>query len=130
MFTKNLFYYRALLLNNWFTPVVTIFPFSCSNYNTPLNMTYFCSNDTIEKSTQNIYSMPLICNTVLHGQFYQYFENKDTPFFMAEVYDVSYEFWYCVDIKMYQIPMEHCPLVQCHCDCILWWLQKTVSCHQ
>ena len=74
--------------------------------------------------------MPLICNTVMHGQFYHYSANKDTHFYMEEVYDVSYKFWYCVYIEMYQIPMEHWTLVQWHCDCIFWGLQNTVIRHQ
>ena len=47
--------------------------------------------------------MPLICHTVLTGNFSRQFKNKDTSFRVEEVSDLAYELCYCVDIAVNQI---------------------------
>ena len=66
--------------------------------------------------------MHLIWHTVLPGQFFCKFENKDPPFQIKVVSDVSYELWYCGDITVSNIQTEPCSLVQWHFDFIFWGL--------
>ena len=47
MFSVHLCSYISLLLNYWYTPMVTIFCFGRSYFNNPLRTTHFCSNYSI-----------------------------------------------------------------------------------
>ena len=60
---------------------------------------------------KELYSMSLICHTVLNGQFYSQFENKDTNFHMEGVSDLSYELCYCVENEVHQIQTQYGILV-------------------
>ena len=129
-FSKHLCSYRAILLNDWYTPIVTLLYFSFYDCNTLLRMTHYCSNYSIERIVsitlvnaldwtqcaawtvflsvwEQIYSFPwggsLWC-VILVVLF----------FWNCSVSDPNFLFAWCIG----------------HCDCIFWVLQNTVSYHQ
>ena len=90
MFSRNLCFYKSLILNNCSTTTVTICCFIHSDCNNPLIMTHLCYNDSISK----IESVPLVdSRDLVHcipGKFPRRFENKDAPLHMEGVSDLSY----------------------------------------
>ena len=62
----------------------------------------------------------MICHTVLPWQFPCQFENKGAPFQI-----LSYEWYYCVEIEVNQIPIEPGRLLQWHRYFFPWGFQMT-----
>ena len=78
MFSRHIFSYIALLLNDWLSTMLTICSFSSLECNNPLIITHCCSNELIS----NIYFRTLIKSLdfyiVLPRQFCLLFESIDT----------------------------------------------------
>ena len=49
MLSRNLCSCRAMILSYWSTPMVTVCSFSCYEFNTPLRMTHWCSNSSMDR---------------------------------------------------------------------------------
>ena len=129
MFSRHLCSYRALLLNDWSTPMVKICCFSCSDCNSPLIMTNLCLKYLIEIINSITLVNYIDFYTVRIDQFFRQFKNKDNILHTYGVFEMSFYVWYCVEITVHTTLMEHGRFLKWQCDCVYWGLQKTVSFH-
>ena len=65
-----------------------------------------------QELNQPLYPMHVTWNTVKYGRFSHIFEDKDTIFWVEEFYDLTYEFFSCVDNVVNQILTKFGQLVQ------------------
>ena len=89
-----------------------------------LRMTHCCWNNPI-----SIIDSIILVNesNLAHRSLWKFpcqFENKDTPFHMKVVHDLSYELFYCVENSVYQMPTKYGRLLKFHCGFLTGGLKR------
>ena len=85
MFYWHICLYISLLLKYWFNPMVAICCFSFLDYNYPLIMTHFCSNESISNIDFRTLVKYLYLAHFTTRIFFLMFDNIDTLFEVEEV---------------------------------------------